>query len=214
MENVKMFLVIAGIETNPGPVSPEHITIAHLNINSITSFNRLEELEQFTTLNHIDILALTETKLDNNVHPSLFHLQGFSPPLLNHRNRHGGGTAIYAKTSLSVTRLHTLELAGEEWIWACIRIRDLTLLVCCVYLPPNLSALRHQQFIDHLTESAAMANAYSPTSLIILGDMNAGNIFLSQPTQRHSGITTFDVMLKDAIDTLDLKPVRGLSTVV
>ena len=37
------------------------------------------------------------------------------------------------------------------------------------------------------------------------GDMNAGNIFLSQPTQRHSGITAFDVMLKDAIDTLDLK---------
>ena len=193
-----------GIERNPGPEIIRNLTVAHVNINSITSPNRLQELEQFATLNHIDVLALTETKLDDTVHPNMFHLQQFHAPFVHHRNRHGGGTAIYVHKSLPVKRIHTLELSGEEWIWAMVKLKNVCLLVCCIYLPPHPSVQRQQDFIHRLTESTTMAQTFSPTSIIILGDINVGNIFLNMPTNNNSGITSFDVRLKDATDTLDL----------
>ena len=204
LKQIRLILIIEGIEKNPGPDSRGSMTISHVNINSITSPNRLHELDQFVTTNCVDILALTETKLDDNIHPSLFHLGDFHAPFTNHRNRHGGGTALYAHSSLPIKRRHELELPGEEWIWAQVNINDLSLLICCVYLPPNISAQRQTEFIARLTESTSIAQTYSPTSIIILGDMNVGNIFLQRTLQRTSGTTPFDTRLKDATDVLDL----------
>ena len=68
----------------------------------------------------------------------------------------------------------------------------------------NITAQRQAEFIERLTESTTIAQTYSPTSIIILGDMNVGNIFLQQATQPNSGITPFDERLKDATDVLDL----------
>ena len=203
LKQIRITLAMQGIETNPGPNSRSNLTISHVNINSITSPNRLEELEQFIVANNVDILALTETKLDNNVNPSLYNLDDFHEPFTNHRNRHGGGTALYAHSSLPIKRRHNLELPGEEWIWTQIDLQDTTLLICCVYLPPNITAQRQADFIDRLTESTTRAQTYSPSSIIILGDINVGNIFL--PTSPgHTGVTPFDTRLKEATDALDL----------
>ena len=78
-----------GIETNPGPTETKQITIAHVNINSITSENKITELEQFIITNDIKILALTETKLDNSVAGSQYTIDDFHPPITKHRRRHG-----------------------------------------------------------------------------------------------------------------------------
>ena len=74
-----------GIETNPGPTETKQITIAHVNINSITAENKKDELEQFITTNDIQILALTETKLDNSTAESQYTIDGFHPPIIKHR---------------------------------------------------------------------------------------------------------------------------------
>ena len=202
LKQIHITLAMEGIETNPGP-NKDNMIISHVNINSITSPNRLQELNQFIVTNKIDIIALTETKLDNTINPSLYHLDDFHAPFTNHRNRHGGGTALYAHSSLPIKRRHNLELPGEEWIWAQIDLHDVSLLICCVYLPPNISAQRQADFIDRLTESMTIAQTYSPTSIIVLGDMNVGNIFL-QTTSGSSGVTPFDIQLKEAMDVLDL----------
>ena len=203
LKQIRLLLAKEGIETNPGPNLNSLLTLSHVNINSITSPYRLEELNQFVETNHIDILALTETKLDDTIHPALFHLSAFHTPFTQHRNRHGGGTALYARTSLPIRRRKDLELPGEEWIWAQVNIQDTSLIICCIYLPPNITTHRQNEFIDRLTESAAMAQTCSPKSIIILGDINVGNIFINHPTQ-NSGITPFDIRLKDATDALDL----------
>ena len=84
-----------GIETNPGPSFTGNILLSHVNINSITSPNHKEELSQYLFSNNIDIVALTETKLDDCVLPSLYYLDDFHAPLTKHRNTHGGGVALY-----------------------------------------------------------------------------------------------------------------------
>ena len=199
----QILLFIAGIEPNPGPVEKK-LKICHININSITAPGKLDELACFTDDNDIDILMLSETKLDNTVHPSLYELPHFQAPLLNNRNRYGGGTATYIKQNISATRMSDLEIDGEEWIWTMIKINRTKILACCLYLPPNLSTDRLKDFTDRLSDSISAAQCYSPTAIIMLGDFNAGNIFLNTKYTSNSGITLFDTRLKDTFDTLSM----------
>ena len=126
---MRILLIIGGIETNPGPSRTKkytkHITIAHVNINSITAPGKLQELQNFVKAHQILILALTETKLDDSIHPSLYAIDDFHPPLTRHRDRHGGGTAIYILSSLTFSRIPSLELTGEEWIWVKVKVKTL-----------------------------------------------------------------------------------------
>ena len=208
-EDIETLLLIAGIEINPGPLSHNHqrqnFTIAHININSITAENKIDELQQFTERNNVKILAASETKLDDKIAKSLYTLEGFHTPLTRHRDRHGGGVAIYVHKSLPYQRLTQLEVGNEEWIWSKIKTKQFTLLICCVYLPPNLTAERLHDFNDHFTESVCLAQSHSPTATLLLGDLNTGNIYLDESTYNHNGITSFDRLLQDTADTLDLQ---------
>ena len=199
-KDMQILLVIAGLEVNPGPVSqcytPQNMTIAHVHINSITAENKIDEIQQFAEFNN---------KLNDTVAKSLYTLDGFHVPLTRHRDRHGGGVAMYIHKSLPFQRLNQLDVGDEEWIWAKVKSKHFTLLICCTYLPPNLTAERLQIFTDHFTESACLAQSHDPTATLILGDLNAGNIYLDQHIYNHNGITTFDRTLKDTAETLDLR---------
>ena len=111
--DIQTILVLSGVERNPGPLptkSPQPVLLSHININSITAGNKLDELEQFVDVNDVSILALTETKLSDNVATSQYKLEHFHAPITRHRDRHGGGVALYIHKSLSFRRLHHLEL--------------------------------------------------------------------------------------------------------
>ena len=193
----------------PGRSSSEqntgNVTISHVNINSITSCCRLDELSHFLSLNHVDILCLTETKLDDQVHPSLFALDDFHDPMTRHRDRNGGGVAIYVRNNIAAKRLPNLESDGLEWIWCLIKIKN----ICSLYIPPNLTAPEHSTFLEKLNESLSMNETkpqlYSPDNIIILGDLNAGNTFLDQRFLNHSPITPYEISLHDEIFALNLK---------
>ena len=116
---------MSGIETNPGPTLDQHLNIGHVNINSVTAENRIYELLQFVQLKNIKICALTETKLDSTISQTLYRLEDYHAPLTRHRNRNGGGVALYAHSSLLIKRLTELELEDEEWIWAKIKTQNL-----------------------------------------------------------------------------------------
>ena len=99
-------LLILGVETNPGPINKE-LKIAHVNINSVTAPGWLDELHFFLNEHNIDILALSETKLDDAVHHSLFNLPNFHAPYTKHRTRQGGRVAVYTRRHMSTRRLST-----------------------------------------------------------------------------------------------------------
>lgn len=206
-------LIIGGIELNPGPTPPQdQLSIAHVNINSITAGDKKQELMQFVTTNNIMLCGLTETKLDDTVSTSLYKLDNYHAPLVRHRNRSGGGVALYAHSSLPIKRLKELEIGEEEWIWAKISLYKFSLVVCCIYLPPNQTTTRLQEFIDRMTESISLAQTYSPTAIMILGDFNTGNIYLDQTKYKHSGITTFDHQLNNAAKMLELEQIISQPT--
>ena len=182
-----------------------NITISHVNINSITSRCRLDELSYCASLQGIDILCLTETKLDDSIHPSLFSLDCYHTPLTRHRNRSGGGVAIYVRNNLAVKRLPNLEISGVEWIWCLVKVKHTTLIICSIYVPPNLSSEQYSLVTSKLSESISAAQIYGPDNIIILGDFNAGNTFLDSKFSNHSPLIPYESILHDEILSSNLE---------
>ena len=79
------------------------LIFAHLNINSIR--NKFDSLADIIKDN-IDILMISETKVDNSVPDGQFFLDGFGTPFRLDRNRNGGGIML----SLEMTFLQNLFL--------------------------------------------------------------------------------------------------------
>ena len=210
--NLKTLLIIGCVERNPGPTHSKKLKICHVNINSITADGRLDELDYFVNNNDIDILALSETKLDDSIHPSLFHLTNFHTPFTKHRTRHGGGVATYIRSNLPSSRLMTLETDGIEWTWTRTKVKTDTFIICTLYMPPNMTADKQDDFIDKLTDSVTQAQTFSPTAIIIIGDFNAGNIFLDMQTHGRRTVTAFDTKLKDTLDGLNLTQIINTPT--
>ena len=83
------------------------IIIAHLNVNSMN--NKFEGLK-FLVQDNIDILVLSETKLDDTYTTNQFRIEGFSSPFRADRNAHGGGLLIYVRDNIPSKILHNHSL--------------------------------------------------------------------------------------------------------
>ena len=85
----------------------ERPLIAQLNINSISSkFEPLQMLIKDT----IDLLVVTESKLDDTFPPDQFQIEGFSRPIRLDRNRNGGGIIIFVREGLTCKELKPRKL--------------------------------------------------------------------------------------------------------
>ena len=91
------------------------LDIGHLNINSLPSkFGQLKLIIE----KNIDILVITETKIDSSFRSSHFIIEGFSMPFRCDRNRLGGGVIVYVRNDVPSKQLKT----------SFLRIRRLFLL--------------------------------------------------------------------------------------
>ena len=73
------------------------IIMAHININSLR--NKFDMLTNSLT-EYIDILMISETKLDNTFPYALYHLKDYSNPYRLDRNCHGGGILVYLRDNI------------------------------------------------------------------------------------------------------------------
>ena len=71
---------------------PKKLIIGHASINSIR--NKFEILRLLLP-EVLDVLMITETKLDDSFLEQQYHIEGFHIPFRLDRNRHGGGLLLY-----------------------------------------------------------------------------------------------------------------------
>ena len=86
---------------------PNNIIIGHLNINSIR--NKFEMLSLSVT-QYVEILMLSETKLDSTFLSTQFLINGFSIPHRLDRNIKGGGILLYVRDKIIVLALNRYSL--------------------------------------------------------------------------------------------------------
>ena len=104
----------------PSPLTcpPSLLNFSHVNVNSITSDCRLDELSQHTSTHNIDVLCATETKLDAKFTLPFMSLTIFTHLLLSTVTgmEVKSEVAIYVKDSIPTKRLPDLEVGDFELI--------------------------------------------------------------------------------------------------
>ena len=75
----------------------DRVIVGNLNVASLS--NKMEELS-CVVKGRVDILVLTETKLDDSFLTSQFTIDGYCTPYSQDRNMHGGGILIYVREDI------------------------------------------------------------------------------------------------------------------
>ena len=141
--------------------------IAQLNVNSIR--NKFEQLKLIVNKN-IDILVITETKIDNSYPSSQFEIDGFNIPFRLNRDEHGGGILIYVKENIPCKLLKNHGLISNfEGIFFEINLGKNKWLIFGGYNPKKENI---EYFLDTL--SSNLNNKLDKyDSFLLIGDFNS-----------------------------------------
>ena len=145
--------------------NPNKLIRAQLNINSLR--NKFDSLTRMLH-NNLDILFISETKIDSSFPTTLFQI-GYTTYRLD-RNANGGGILLYIREDIPSTLLN-FDMSIES-VYVEINIRKKWLLVGTYNSNKNLIS-------NHLKEIGNNLDNYSSKygNFILLGDIN------SEPTE-------------------------------
>ena len=142
----------------------DRIIFGHLNINSIR--NKIEFLGDIVQ-NRIDILLISETKIDASFPKAQFYLNGYADPYRLDRNANGGGLLLYIRDDITSKPL-PLRSGGIECIFSELMIAKKKWLMIGAYNPQKVQT---PTFLKVLGENLSY---YLPhyDNIIMLGDFN------------------------------------------
>ena len=143
------------------------LVVGYLNINSVR--NKFEGLKGFVS-DHIDVLMVAETKIDNSFPKGQFFIQGYSEPFRLDRNSNGGGLLVYVKENIPSKQLKSFEFEDDiECIGFEINLRKKKWAFFSIYRPPTQSQSHFfgqlSTAIDHFSDKYE--------NFVIVGDFNA-----------------------------------------
>ena len=140
--------------------------IGNLNINSISiKFEQVKDL----ILTNIDILVVTETKVDDTFFVGHFFVKGFSTPYRLDRNRHGGGIMIFVKDDIPSRVLNIHDFPGDiEGLFVELNFRKTKWLLFGTYHPPSQN---DQYYFDTIEKALDRYRHFE--NVLLVGDFNA-----------------------------------------
>jgi hypothetical protein len=75
--------------SNGPPIDIENFNVVHYNINSILENDRIEQLTDICRTLRIDVLILSESKLDQTIPNNIITIPGYHDPLRHDRPING-----------------------------------------------------------------------------------------------------------------------------
>ena len=115
-----------------------------MNVNSL--LKHLDEIRLILINNALDILAINESKIDDNISNDEIHINGFNA-IREDRNRFGGGVFLYVRDSISFSDRKDLIPNYLEMV--CIELclpYNKSLLISTWYRPLNSQANIFDQY--------------------------------------------------------------------
>ena len=158
-------------------VTSKNLTIAHWNVDGLLSGTKIEQL--MTNIKDIsaDIVAISESKINENIPDNLIKLQGYNH-VRKDRTRWGGGLIIYIKDCISYKHMPDLESDILEHCSIDIFVKNKKLNINCVYRPPHSN---ENEFITDLNKTLTKIDGHSAYNKIFIGDFNFGNCYAFRP---------------------------------
>ena len=143
-----------------------NVIIGNLNINSLRfKFDQLKLL----LIDNIDILVLTESKLDESFPSQQFNIEGYLKPFRLDRNSKGGGVLIYIKENIGSRILTKHDKPFDiEFLIIELNFRRSKWLLIGTYHPPSQN---DQYYFDALEKTLDNYSLYE--KVLIVGDFNA-----------------------------------------
>ena len=135
--------------------SPDKLILGHLNINSVR--NKSEALTYIID-NNIDLLLISETKLDDSFPTAQFQMKGFSVPYRYDRNGEGGGLKLLISKSK----------CNIEILSAAVNLRKRKWFLNCSYNPHQNLISNHLECLNRLIDE----HSNSFDDFIFIGDLN------------------------------------------
>ena len=144
------------------------IIFSHLNINSIRNkFDMLSDL----VANKVDVLLISETKLDDSFPTGMFLIPGFSKPYRLDRTSNGGGLLLFVRADLPSKLLTAMPVPENcEHFFIELNFRNKKKwLIGNIYIPQK------GQIADNLFSLSKCLDYYYRIfdNVLLLGDFNA-----------------------------------------
>ena len=121
------------------------------------------------TEDNIDILVISETKIDNSFPENQFSIDGYNLPYCLDRNQDGGGLLVYFRSGIPSRKLITNLPENVEGIFFDMNIRNKKWLIIVGY-NPNKEHIG--SFLCHVGKSLDYLIGKNE-NLIIIGDFNS-----------------------------------------
>ena len=143
------------------------VIIGHININHLAG--KFEDLK-YLIKDKLDVLVITETKIDDSYPSGQFIIEGFSPPFRLDRNINGGGVLIYVSDLIPCNQVEFLSRPNDvEGIFLELNLRKTKWLLMGGYNPSKHTI---SYFLNHISKNLdkRMGNY---DNFILLGDFNS-----------------------------------------
>ena len=149
--------------------NPQNLITGQFNINGLR--NNFFEVHDILIQNLMDLLFLSETKLDGSFPNAQFRVPGFKHYRAD-RKWNGGGIAAYIRNDLPHRRrpdLESLVIPPVELIAIEVLIRKEVWLYFCLYCPHSKYKNMCCDTIDYLNDASRASRA---TNAFFIGDLN------------------------------------------
>ena len=147
----------------------KNVIIGQLNINSLRNkFHALTEIIR----GNIDILIITETKLDHTFPQNQFRIPGYRIPYRKDRDKHGGGVMIFVREDIPSDELLKHEMDEDtEILFIEVNLRKTKILLIAAYNSPTLKYRKPDDtFFQQIAHALDVYSGYD--KFILVGDLN------------------------------------------
>ena len=119
--------------------------------------------------NHIHILLIEETKLDETLPKGSLEIPGFKEPFRKDHDIHGGGIMFFVRGDIPSRELTTVKFRENvEGLFIEINLRKSKWLLFAMYKPPSLS----KEKFFYITCNALDVYGKTYDNVILIGDFN------------------------------------------
>ena len=129
-------------------------------------------------LNRVDLVAISETCLNEQIDSSLVSINGYDLYRLDRLSGRGGGVCAFVSNNIPCKRRLDLKNTNYECMWLWLRPYRLPrplcgTLIAVLYCPPETCADKQREFVHYLSETIDCARNTSPDcGIIALDDYN------------------------------------------